>query len=273
MADNALAPSQDVPAPPAHPDAPAVPTAAAVAPAPTIAAPSQYTIHLNLRVGPEKSTRRANGALNVPATWTFVVADGLPVLRAQVQQRVQPFDGYSWPADNNLLLQPTLSASQNQLQILSTENYEDLMSRAYRKMSTRRAGLPSSKLEMWVYLTSTNANARQSAGGVRRATSANVSAAMERINSALALPDNAGLAQRIGPVATRHWALTEARRPVSSTTIPTPLPQAPATNTFRQALWIDDQAAQIAGQQRNDLAASQQDLKTIEVELFGNMVR
>ena len=45
----------------------------------------------------------------------------------EVQQRIQCFTGYTFPLKNNLLLQATLSLSQAQLQVLTDENFKELM--------------------------------------------------------------------------------------------------------------------------------------------------
>ena len=128
---------------------------------PATDAPHEFRIHLNLRVGPEKSTRRANSALTVPTTWTFALEDGLHTLRAQVEQRIRRFNGYVLPADNNILLQPTISATQGQLQVLTPENYVELMIRAHRRLHSRStASQGTTKLEIWVYLNSRNSNSR-----------------------------------------------------------------------------------------------------------------
>lgn len=249
----------------------AAPLTVASAP-PQPAAPNSYRCHLNIRVGLERTTRRSVNELQVRDCWDFVLADGYNVLRAQVQTRLSGFNGYSWPTEANLLLAPSLNTTQPNLVILTEDNLTDQFTSAYRRASTRRTSAAEGfRIELWVYLVSAQGGgAASSSNGVRRATQANLAAATLRINESLRLPENRTLANSIGSISRRHWATTEARRPPPAADAPPPAP--PTTNTFRQTLWLDQQAAIVRQRQTDNATLNQQELREIRIEMNGVLV-
>ncbi|KAG0276124.1 hypothetical protein BGZ95_007984 [Linnemannia exigua] len=120
---------------------------------PLLPLPSIYKIQLHLRKGEPLERRRLTSGLPDPEPYDHIQGqDSFVILMKRIAARVARFPELFWPEDGSPYIKPAESVPQKYYQMLTPDNYEAHMAKAWRMEAKRLQDQSLIVLNLFVYL-------------------------------------------------------------------------------------------------------------------------
>ncbi|KAK3835556.1 MAG: hypothetical protein J3R72DRAFT_451498 [Linnemannia gamsii] len=124
---------------------------------PLLPLPPLYKIQLHLRKGEPLERRRLTSGLPDPEPYDHIQGqDSFAILLGRIAARVAQFPELFWPEDGSPYIKPAESVPQKYYQLLTPDNYEAHMAKAWRMEAKRLQDQSVIVLNLFVYLKDRN---------------------------------------------------------------------------------------------------------------------